>query len=257
MTVMTRQGRVSDVRKSAHAQLRTFRAERLRKRSLRQGTGGEVHVGEDVTTCDDPRDGIVVTPTPASILDPEDASFGVIPDLALTSVEPPVLPTDDLSVGAVTLACDDDQLTVGRLGMVVAAETVRGDDTGPIEAALPSADQVECVGPDADVQGPTEALAVDSRVETGDVTDADDAIAPAPCVPVPPGEAADGTENDLFTLPGAGPGLVWMLQRTGVRSLADLAGSNPLVLRRNLGLVGELLDLDWWISVARARVTQI
>ncbi|MDG4648434.1 hypothetical protein P6F26_08250 [Roseibacterium sp. SDUM158017] len=59
--------------------------------------------------------------------------------------------------------------------------------------------------------------------------------------------------SDLDSLPGAGPGLIWLFGECGIRTLADLAKADPAWLRKRLGLVGELLDLDHWIAFARDR----
>lgn len=71
-----------------------------------------------------------------------------------------------------------------------------------------------------------------------------------------PDQAPPAAESDLHALPGAGIGLVWMLQRCGVSSLADLAAADADRLRREMGLVGELLDLSGWIAFARDAVAQ-
>ncbi|MEM7520408.1 MAG: hypothetical protein AAF307_05160 [Pseudomonadota bacterium] len=64
-------------------------------------------------------------------------------------------------------------------------------------------------------------------------------------------------ESDLFDLPGAGPGLVWMLQNCGVSSLKELAAADPDALTSEMGLVAQILDLGYWIEFAReaTRVT--
>ena len=69
----------------------------------------------------------------------------------------------------------------------------------------------------------------------------------------PDAPAAMG-ESDLHSLPGAGIGLVWMLHRCGVRNLADLAAADAERLRREIGRVGDLLDLSGWIAFARDAV---
>ncbi len=58
-------------------------------------------------------------------------------------------------------------------------------------------------------------------------------------------------EDDLARLPGAGPGLIWMLRRDGIGSLADLSGVEAADLRGRLGVIGQLIDLDGWIAFAR------
>lgn len=60
-------------------------------------------------------------------------------------------------------------------------------------------------------------------------------------------------DTDLCQLPGAGDGLVWLLQQKGIHSLADLAQADAAALATRLELVGKLIDLDGWIAFARAR----
>lgn len=57
--------------------------------------------------------------------------------------------------------------------------------------------------------------------------------------------------SDLFDLPGAGPGLVWMLESSGVKSLAELAVADADQLETEMGLVARILDLKFWISFAQ------
>ncbi len=57
--------------------------------------------------------------------------------------------------------------------------------------------------------------------------------------------------SDLFSLPGAGPGLVWMLQKSGVSDMATLAVADAEQLRVDLGLVAKMLDVDYWIEYAQ------
>lgn len=75
-----------------------------------------------------------------------------------------------------------------------------------------------------------------------------DSRAPLPDpAPDNPGAAAD----PLAGLPGAGPGLIWMLNRAGIVTLADLATADTVELSRKLGLLGEILDLETWITQAQ------
>jgi hypothetical protein len=47
-----------------------------------------------------------------------------------------------------------------------------------------------------------------------------------------------------------GPGLIWALERAGLRSLADLAPLAPGELAARLGPVGRLVPAEAWIAVA-------
>ncbi|MEM9248783.1 MAG: hypothetical protein AAGB05_08835 [Pseudomonadota bacterium] len=62
---------------------------------------------------------------------------------------------------------------------------------------------------------------------------------------------APDADTDLYLLPGIGPGLSWMLQRCEVTSLAEFAEVDPEVLANRMGLVGEILNLEDWVSHAQ------
>ena len=68
-------------------------------------------------------------------------------------------------------------------------------------------------------------------------------------------EKPTDSATDLYELPGAGDGLVWLFGRCGVRSLADLAVADPAQLAADLGLVAQILDIGYWIEFARKRTT--
>ncbi len=59
--------------------------------------------------------------------------------------------------------------------------------------------------------------------------------------------------SNLSSLPGAGPGLVWLLGECGIRSMGELAAADAERLAGRMGVIGELLDLDHWIDLARRR----
>ena len=85
------------------------------------------------------------------------------------------------------------------------------------------------------------------------------AATPSPAeadAPVPADHDADATaETDLYRLHGAGPGLVWMLEQCGIRSLQDLCDADAGALQDRLGLVGQILDVPAWIAFARERAS--
>ena len=66
-------------------------------------------------------------------------------------------------------------------------------------------------------------------------------------------EAASGRQDpgDLDRLPGVGPGLIWALERAGLRRLADLAPLAPAELAARLGPLGRLVPAERWIATAR------
>jgi predicted flap endonuclease-1-like 5' DNA nuclease len=57
--------------------------------------------------------------------------------------------------------------------------------------------------------------------------------------------------SDLYRLPGAGSGLVWMLGQSGIESLESLARADVARLETSLGLVGQLLDVAGWVAFAQ------
>ncbi|CAN0604025.1 unnamed protein product [Ectocarpus sp. 12 AP-2014] len=66
-----------------------------------------------------------------------------------------------------------------------------------------------------------------------------------------PEHALEIEESELSILPGAGPGLVWMLHQCGIKSLCDLAETAPEKLANDLGVVGQILDVSLWIDFAK------
>ena len=70
--------------------------------------------------------------------------------------------------------------------------------------------------------------------------------------PASPGAPERDLERDLDRLPGAGPGLVWALERAGLCRLADIAPLAPEELAAKLGPLGRLVPAQAWIDAARA-----
>ena len=65
------------------------------------------------------------------------------------------------------------------------------------------------------------------------------------------GIARVDANSDLFNLPGAGAGMVWMVHQCGIRSLADLAKADSGDLAMQLGVVGHIINMEPWIAFAR------
>ena len=59
-------------------------------------------------------------------------------------------------------------------------------------------------------------------------------------------------EIALTVIPGLGPGVSLRLARLGYRTIADLSAADPELLRRALGEISRLLDVEQWIAHARA-----
>lgn len=92
-------------------------------------------------------------------------------------------------------------------------------------------------------RGETEdGLRDDAALPTSDETD-----------DVAPGVATVDPDSDLFQLPAAGAGMIWMFHQCGIRSLEDLAAADPHDLSLRLGVVGHILNIEPWILFARER----
>ena len=153
----------------------------------------------------------------------------------------------------------------GRTGVPVSPETEEliraaradgthaeaGQDSLPAEDAAATLDAPDAdpagPAPGAPDDGPAEAVMAEPKPEPAPAA-ADERTVEATPVDV------SGTQpavTDLTDLPGVGAGLVWLLGRCGIHSLADLAAADAARLEQDLGPVGQLLDLPSWIDLAR------
>ncbi|MEM8537582.1 MAG: hypothetical protein AAGF56_06950 [Pseudomonadota bacterium] len=64
----------------------------------------------------------------------------------------------------------------------------------------------------------------------------------------------DWQTSPLAQLPGAGPGLVWVLTQCGVHDMADLADRDPAELSEAMGVIGQIIDVSTWVDFARHNV---
>lgn len=61
-----------------------------------------------------------------------------------------------------------------------------------------------------------------------------------------------GVSLDLSVLSVLGPGLRWRLSQLGIDSLKSLSKADAASLRRELGEIGRLANVEGWIEAARA-----
>ncbi|MEO1678545.1 MAG: hypothetical protein AAFU80_10340 [Pseudomonadota bacterium] len=131
---------------------------------------------------------------------------------------------------------------------VVEAEPEGRDDPTPLTSGFDAPE------PEASIPAPEdtapEHLPVDPAPEPALTSDAGDPEAAAPAAAAGDPVAHHGA-TDLYRLPGAGAGLVWMLRECGISNLQELAGADPTALAARMGLVGQILDLNGWILFAR------
>jgi len=185
-------------------------------------------------------------------------------------------PSHSYPAGRTTAPLTEDFFGAGEQGAGSAA--ARPASTGPDETRETEPSQSPLVDPQP-VEGdgpPARRRARTSRAAVRRQRAAADAVPPA-SAPQPPDpqepdpaahdtqaaagfeasdnndskEATEAAPSDLSRLAGAGAGLVWMLQQSGVHSLAELAEADAETLSDKLGLVGQLLDMPAWIAQAR------
>ena len=236
------EGRAHAVRKAAQEHLSALRAERLARRQER---GGVAQLEPTAAATEEPFIADAAMTEPVGMDSPTDsAGAGAIADLDDGSANPDGDSSADSEADAVSVeameepaepALDDDDVSIE----VAEQDLVQdGDDPGP------SATQADEDAPAHDISDEAAAPAEGQSADEGASEGFEDGAEAADVKP-------DAAESDLFSLPGAGPGLVWVFQQAGIASLADLAVAEPGPLAEKLGLVGELLDLDHWIGHAK------
>lgn len=109
--------------------------------------------------------------------------------------------------------------------------------------------------PDPDVAPPcddigNEVLAADDESGSTEESDLDAALSDA-ATHSRQSSTDDCTQSELAQLPGAGPGLVWMLGQCNVKTLSELAECNASNLSTQLGVVGQILDVGQWVVFAQ------
>jgi predicted flap endonuclease-1-like 5' DNA nuclease len=128
---------------------------------------------------------------------------------------------------------------------------LRAERLARLRPAAPAAgaDAAAAAMDDPETDAAEAALEAFLRALAGDRPPAPPAPPPGAVLPFqrpdPPAPA------DLDRLPGAGPGLIWALERAGLRRLADLAPLAPGELAARLGPLGRLVPAQAWIELAR------
>ncbi len=166
------------------------------------------------------------------------------PEAALV-VEPEV-PTDTAEVPATECEVEPKVASAEP----EAASAVKEGAAAPSVALEPSQEpEVEAAEEAVSTDAPLEEL---SKPEP--VLEAEEPLAPVPDI-----AAAEETamtpligRPDLARLPGAGPGLIWMLNECEIHTLSDLAAADCTALTARMGLAGRILDLGGWIAFARS-----
>ena len=226
------------VRQSARAHLLDIRRARLANRAAPQPAAPGA---TDLTA-----DGSSPMETPIEVM-PEAA--GLHPEEHNTTIVPPDAPPEPATVMDAL-----EQAAVHSVGLPdphdLADEPLRSEPASNPAASLDIyADVAASALPDLPEPQPTDppAVAMAAPDVTETLTDADLA---APVLDLPQDDA-----GDLIALPGAGPGLIWMLQQCGITTLRDLAKADAADLTPKLGLVGQILNVQSWLDYARSQMS--
>ena len=267
---------VAAVRQAARNHLGALRAERLRKRRNAAAMQDVQPVDGRPVALPDVPCAMVIAPIEA-----RDAWIGQAEahaDVALP------MPSLDVPVGeGPDLDWDPAASNAGPVpadaGSGAAGDAATGDGSADPEYTWAPVSQADDPATDED-GGAMIAAAVSAPDHAPDHGDPDDVSSPALAVagaesgclalpasndPAPEGRTASGPEEPaavpdggksgpqgLADLPGIGPGLVWIFGQSNIHTLPDLAAADPVALRKSLGLIGELIDIDDWIARARA-----
>jgi predicted flap endonuclease-1-like 5' DNA nuclease len=237
--------RSADVRREAADILWRFRSSRAARRA---GTGSDAPANPAAPPG---RPGLPVSPATAELI--RSALSGPLVPVAAEAVDPnETLPP----------VASDSSPEAGKDIAAPIMSAVQGGDCAredPAPAWPPPFDD-EIAARDADAPGDLREAAQDSPGAPDDGSGQQ----PRTAADTPGASAAadaDGTAGagavvaqDLTDLPGVGAGLVWLLGRCGVHTLADLAAADATRLEQELGLVGQLLDLPSWIDLARQAI---
>jgi predicted flap endonuclease-1-like 5' DNA nuclease len=176
--------------------------------------------------------------------------------LAEDADAPPAMPEASPAVKAVRPDAGHPAPGCESSGAGEAAETARTAPEAPdaqVSEVGPAAASGEADSTPAEVDRPQDGAS--ASVAPPAVQETQSGTIPAAGSPGP--EQTDPSpppgESDLHSIPGIGPGLVWMMLEAGVRTLDDLAVADPDDLALRLGAIARLLDLGYFITFARSR----
>ena len=238
--------RAGDVRRSARASLLEIRQARLARKVAIAGNGSGVFAKRDPGVLS------------------EDAS-GSEADIGTVLITDPPMLDETRSATKGSEAVDEDVLDELAIKNAALAEIAE-----PEAHDLSSSDSEESCAPASD----------DMAIEKGEAHAADDVpvvsdtqhVMDQPEQPVQENPAApevdsvvpiatateaaaeegdDWRHSELAQLPGAGPGLVWMLEQCDIHTLAELADCEASALSAQLGVVGQILDVREWVAYAK------
>jgi hypothetical protein len=225
--------RARAVRAQAQATLREMRSERRARARVPRAAAPPPEPPPEPAPAPAPE----VMPEAAPQVAPQVASLGPAPlPVATAPARQPPLEFEGLLVSS--RATD--------MARHVAQTAARAPAPEPVRQTTPAAapERITAPGPAA-----PEPAAMDAKRPLDERREDEMAPSAAPMNAEPITVEAIAVSN-LSRLPGVGPGLIWLLHRADILSLADLAVADPVSLSSKLGVVGTLLDLGGWIALA-------
>lgn len=230
------------IRGEARARLAQLRQRRLSQRRQAQTAAAEAAILPSGEAAVSPGAALPARPVPTPVSEihaPSSAGRVVVTAEPVPPPSPmsPSQGSEDCSISAAQAVLRARSPELAPPAMPI------GPQPGPRAAARPAP---KSVGSDPSDAEPNLPVATPSPL----------AAAAAP-VEAPPQQTPDAPRSDLFDLPGAGTGLVWMLEECGIRSLADLAAADRITLSEKLGLVAQILDIGYWIDFAAGKKSAV
>lgn len=234
------------VRREARAQLQALRNER---RATRRTPSGEADDGVAPLSPPQAPEPVVEYPADESIPETlaEDAPSLQGDDAMADAPSMVTEPEPDLALG--------NDVDVEPLAEAAAFDVMQEEDVSAEEDADPaitaqSLEVGECTSEEILERPDMDVLSDVRHAQEGETETVAEAIDGGETITR---TAEVSAVSDLFELPGAGVGLVWMLQQCGITSLEELARSEVKSLSAQLGVVGHILNIEPWVAFARNR----
>lgn len=213
-----------------------LRAERARLRRLPAAPPPEDALAVEATAPPPPETAALPdTPTPAEAHPPIEVEATVFGQL-ITEAVPPEAEAAPPMAGSPEIEPLEDEPTGPE------PEPFSEPPVEAVAAALPP-DEEEEVG------APAVASAITAEA-TPDLSPCED----PPVAKAMAEEARDDAQPaapPALPLPGMGPGMVLRLRHLGIESTAQMAEADPAALRRALGPISRLVNVEGWIAAAR------
>lgn len=158
----------------------------------------------------------------------------------------PALPAAAAKAAPLRAAVPQEDLAILQAAMDEISEQAALPDAPPLASVFPTPEPVPEPRLVAEAEAGAEPASLDLEAAVASLPEPQLEFVAEPEPPADQG-------SSLYALPGAGPGLVWMLEQVGIDSLNDLARADAVDLGTRLGLVGQILNVPSWIAFAQAQ----